>query len=56
MDPITFTVTPRGTDQTFTINLTELLTQFQTVPDQRKPRGVRYTLAVLLTIALLAKL
>ena len=56
MNPITFTVTPRGTDQTFTINLTELLGQFQTVPDQRKSRGVRYPLAVLLTIAVLAKL
>lgn len=56
MDPITFTVTPRGTDQTLTIDLTQLLTQFQTVPDQRKPRGVRYPLAVLLTIAVLAKL
>src|SRR5690242_9211796 len=56
MNPITFSVTPRGTDQTSTINLTELLMQFQTVPDQRKPRGVRYPLAVLLTIAVLAKL
>jgi predicted transposase YbfD/YdcC len=56
MNPITFTVSPRGTDQAITINLTDLLVQFRTVPDQRKPRGVRYPLAVLLTIALLAKL
>lgn len=56
MNPITFTVTPRGTDQALTINLTELLIQFQSVPDLRKPRGVRYPLAVLLTIAVLAKL
>lgn len=56
MDTITFTVTPRGTDQTLTLNLTDLLVQFQTIPDQRKPRGVRYPLAVLLTIAVLAKL
>lgn len=56
MNPITFTVTPRGTDQALTINLSELLLQLQTIPDQRKRRGVRYPLAVLLTIAVLAKL
>jgi predicted transposase YbfD/YdcC len=56
MNPITFTVTPRGTEQAITINLTALLMQFRTVPDQRKPRGVRYPLAALLTIAVLAKL
>jgi predicted transposase YbfD/YdcC len=56
MDPITFTVTPRGSDQTMTIELSALLTQLQTVPDQRKRRGVRYPLAVMLAIAVLAKL
>jgi DDE_Tnp_1-associated len=56
MDPITFTVTPRGSDQAITINLSTLLTQLQTVPDQRKRRGVRYPLALLLAIAVLAKL
>src|SRR5215216_6112829 len=56
MDPITFTVTPRGSDQTMTIDLSALLTLLQTVPDQRKRRGVRYPLAVLLAIAVLAKL
>jgi hypothetical protein len=42
MDPITFTVSPRGSDQAITIDLSALLTQLQTVPDQRKRRGVRY--------------
>ena len=56
MDPITFTVTPPGHQQALTVNVTELLARFQTVPDQRKRRGVRYPLAVLLTIAVLAKL
>lgn len=56
MHPITFTVTLPGQSQTLTVNLTDLLACFQTVPDQRKRRGVRYPLAVLLTIAVLAKL
>jgi hypothetical protein len=41
MAPITFSVTPRGSDQTMTIDLGALLTQLQSVPDQRKRRGVR---------------
>jgi predicted transposase YbfD/YdcC len=56
LNPITFTITPSGQDRSVTINLTELLERLQTVPDQRKRRGVRYPLAVLLTIAVLAKL
>lgn len=56
MHPITFTVQPAGQSHTLTVNLTALLAQFATVPDQRRPRGVRYPLAVLLTIAVLAKL
>lgn len=56
MDRITFTVQPVGQSHALTVNLTELLVQFATVPDQRKRRGVRYPLAVLLTIATLAKL
>jgi hypothetical protein len=56
MDSTTFTISPRGSDQTLTIDLSALLTQLQTVPDQRKRRGVRYPLAVLLAIAVLAKL
>ena len=51
MDSTTFTISPRGSDQTLTIDLSALLTQLQTVPDQRKRRGVRYPLAVLLAIA-----
>src|SRR5215208_3389646 len=54
MDPITFTVTPRGSDQAITIDLSAFLTLLQTVPDQRKRRGGRYPLAVLLAIAVLA--
>jgi predicted transposase YbfD/YdcC len=56
MDAITFTVTPRGTDQTITIDVTALLVRFEQVPDQRKRRGIRYPLAMLLTVAVLAKL
>jgi predicted transposase YbfD/YdcC len=56
MNPITFTVTPAGQDRSLTINLTDLLERLHTVPDQRKRRGVRYPLAVLLAIAVLAKL
>ncbi|HEY0739718.1 MAG TPA: ISAs1 family transposase [Herpetosiphonaceae bacterium] len=56
MHPITFTVRPPDQNQALTINLTDLLACFQTVPDQRKRRGVRYPVAVLLTIAVLAKL
>jgi hypothetical protein len=56
MDAITFTATPRGSDQTVTIDLGALLARFQTVPDGRKRRGVRYALPVLLSIAVLAKL
>ncbi len=56
MDPIIFTVTPIGHDRTLTINLTDLLTCLQAVPDHRKRRGIRYPLAVLLAIAVLAKL
>ncbi len=56
MDAITFTVTPRGTNHPVSIDLTALVARFQSVPDQRKRRGVRYPLSVLLTIAVLAKL
>ncbi len=56
MNPITFTAKPRGSDQTITIDVTALVARFQTVPDGRKRRGVRYPLAVLLSIAVLAKL
>lgn len=55
MDAITFTAQPRGTDQSITVDLSALLARFETVPDGRKRRGVRYPLAVLLSIAVLAK-
>jgi predicted transposase YbfD/YdcC len=56
MNPITFTLVPPGHTQEMTIDVSALLEQFGSVPDQRKPRGVRYRLPVLLTIAVLAKL
>lgn len=55
MDAITFTAHMRGSDQRISIDVTELLARFQAVPDGRKRRGVRYPLAVLLAIAVLAK-
>lgn len=56
MDATTCTVTPFGSDQSFTLDVAAIYQQFQQVPDQRHRRGVRYPLAVLLTIALWAKL
>jgi hypothetical protein len=47
---------PRGTDQPITIDLLAPRVQLQAIPDQRKRRGVRYPLAVLLTIAVPAPL
>ena len=47
MDAITFSATPRGTDQTITVDVSARLAHFQTVPAGRKRRGVRYPLAVL---------
>jgi predicted transposase YbfD/YdcC len=56
MDVTTVTVRPFGSEQPFTLDLLSIYEQFQQVPDQRYRRGVRYPLAVLLTIALWAKL
>lgn len=56
MDPTTVTVRPFGSEHPFTLDLAAIYQQFQQVPDLRQRRGVRYPLAVLLTIALLAKL
>lgn len=56
MDATTITVYPFGSTQPFTLDVATLYHQFQQVPDQRHRRGVRYPLAVLLTIALWAKL
>ena len=43
-------------DEPLLLDLRMLYQQFQTLPDQRKRRGVRYPGAVLLLIAVLAKL
>jgi predicted transposase YbfD/YdcC len=43
-------------DAPIVLDLNAIYRQFQTLPDARKRRGVRYPLAVLLTIAVLAKL
>jgi predicted transposase YbfD/YdcC len=56
MNATTVTVTPFGSQQSFSINIADVYNQFALIGDQRKRRGVRYPLAVLLTIALLAKL
>jgi predicted transposase YbfD/YdcC len=56
MNASTVTVIPCGQDLPVTINLGALYCQFQRVPDQRSARGVRYPLAMLLTVAVLAKL
>jgi predicted transposase YbfD/YdcC len=56
MHATTITVTPFGSDQPFTLDIATVYVHLDQVPDQRKRRGVRYPLAVLLTIALLAKL
>ena len=56
MDVTTVTVQPFGSAQPCTLNLAAIYHPFQQVPDQRSRRGVRYPLAVLLTIAFWAKL
>lgn len=56
MDATTITVMPFGSAQPVTLDLAAIYDQFQHIPDQRHRRGVRYPLAVLLTIALWAKL
>lgn len=56
MHATTVTVQPFGSEHSFTIDIADVHAQLQAVPDQRKRRGVRYPLAVLLTIALIVKL
>ncbi|NJN15654.1 MAG: ISAs1 family transposase [Oscillochloris sp.] len=56
MDATIVTVRPFGSTQPFTLDLATVYGQFCHVPDRRHRRGVRYPLAVLLTIALWAKL
>ncbi|MGA7730461.1 MAG: ISAs1 family transposase [Chloroflexia bacterium] len=43
-------------DEPFAFSLQALVERLHTVPDLRHPRGVRYPLAVVLTVAVLAKL
>lgn len=47
---------PLPADVPFAVSITALADQLAQVVDQRQPRGVRYPLAPLLTIAILAKL
>ena len=56
MNLTTFTVTPVNGDEPITLDLATIYQQFQQVSDLRKRRGVRYPLALLLTIAVMAKL
>lgn len=56
MNLTTFTVTPVNGDGPMTIDVAAIYQQFAQVPDLRKRRGVRYPVAVLLTIAVLGKL
>jgi hypothetical protein len=56
MHPIIVSLTLPRTNQPVTLDLSAVYAHFQTLPDLRKPRGIRYPLAVLLTIAVLAKL
>jgi DDE_Tnp_1-associated/Transposase DDE domain len=56
MHAIIVTLTLPRTDQPVTLDLAAVYAHFQTLPDLRKRRGIRYPLAVLLTIAVLAKL
>jgi len=45
-----------GSDEPYLIDVAALYTQAQTLIDQRKARGRRYPLALIVTVALLAKL
>ena len=56
MHPTTLTVEVPSVSSPVVFDVETIYRQFQTVPDGRKRRGVRYPLAVLLTIATLAKL
>jgi hypothetical protein len=56
MNSSTFTVTPVNGDRPVRFDIEHIYTQFLQLEDTRKRRGVRYPLAVLLTIAVLAKL
>jgi predicted transposase YbfD/YdcC len=56
MDATTVTVRPFGSEGSCTLDLAASYHHFQSIPDLRDRRGVRYPLALLLTIALWAKL
>jgi predicted transposase YbfD/YdcC len=56
MDATTVTVRPFGSKRACTLDLAASYQHFQSIPDLRDRRGVRYPLALLLTIALWAKL
>jgi hypothetical protein len=56
MNRTTFAVDLPTQDAPILLDLGAIYRQFQTLSDPRKRRGVRYPLAVLLTIAVLAKL
>lgn len=56
MDATTVTVRPFGSEHACTLDLAAIHQQFHAIPDLRDRRGVRYPLALLLTIALWAKL
>lgn len=56
VDATTVTVHPFGSERPCTLDLAAIYHRFEHVPDLRARRGVRYPLAVLLTIALWAKL
>lgn len=56
MDATTVTVHPFGSERACTLDLAAIYHHFQNIPDLRDRRGVRYPLALLLTIALWAKL
>lgn len=56
MDPTTLALELPSQDAPIVLDLGAIYRQFQTLADARKRRGVRYPLAVLLTIAVLAKL
>src|SRR5215212_7979363 len=56
MNRTTFAVDLPTQDAPILLELGTIYRQFQTLSDARKRRGVRYPLAVLLTIAVLAKL
>jgi predicted transposase YbfD/YdcC len=56
MNRTTLVVEMPSEDAPIVLDLGAIYRQFQTLADGRKPRGVRYPLAVLLTIAVMSKL